>query len=52
MSASDAEMQTSKDLANQSMVFNVSAYAKTKVAAKRKRKGLGELVPRENNPYK
>lgn len=39
-------------LAQQSAVFNISSYAKGKVEAKRKRKGLGELKPRENNPYK
>ena len=34
------------------MIFNVSSYARKKVAEKRKKKGLGELKPRENNPYK
>lgn len=43
---------TDKALLQQSTLFNISAYAKGKVAAKRKRKGLGELKPRENNPFK
>ena len=34
------------------MIFNVSSYARKKVAEKRKKKGLGELKPRENNAYK
>ena len=38
-------------MANQSKVFNISSYARQKVLAKRKKKGLGELKPRENNPY-
>ena len=42
---------TNRELADQSRFFNASAYAKTKVANKRKRKGLGELKPRVNNPY-
>ena len=44
--------KTNKDLAQQSAFFNISSYAKNKVAAKRKKKGLGTLKPRENNPYK
>jgi hypothetical protein len=32
--------------------FNISTYAKGKVTAKRRQRGLGELIPRENNAYK
>ena len=35
----------------QSRIFNISSYAKNKVNDKRRRKGLGELTPRKNNPY-
>ena len=42
---------TSKDLANQTKIFNISSYARGRLEAKRKRKGLGELKPRQNNPY-
>jgi hypothetical protein len=43
--------KAAKDLANQSKFFNISSYSRGKVAAKRKKKGLGELKPRESNPY-
>ena len=33
-------------------LFNISTYAKQKVANKRAKKGYGELKPRETNPYK
>ena len=33
-------------------LFNISTYAKQKVANKRAKKGFGELKPRETNPYK
>ena len=46
------ETKANKELAAQSTVFNLSAWAKNRVDAKRKRKGLGELTPRENNPYR
>ena len=36
----------SKDLTQKSPFFNISSYARNKVEAKRKRKGLGELKPR------
>lgn len=52
MSNKNTTSDTDKALLQQSTVFNISAYAKNKVAAKRKKKGLGELKPRENNPYK
>ena len=32
-------------------MFNVSSYARGKVESKRRKKGLGELKPRENNAY-
>ncbi len=35
----------------QSGFFNISSMARQKVADKRKRKGLGELKPREKNVY-
>lgn len=35
----------------QSILFNVSTYAKRQVSMKRERKGLSELTPRETNPY-
>jgi len=46
------ETKANKELAAQSTVFNLSAWARNRVDAKRKRKGLGELTPRENNPYR
>jgi hypothetical protein len=46
------ETKVTKELAAQSTVFNLSAWAKNRVDTKRKRKGLGELTPRENNPYR
>jgi len=41
-----------KELLSQSKIFNISSYARNKVETKRRNKGLGELIPRENNPYK
>lgn len=32
-------------------LFNLSKYARNKVEAKRKRKGLSEMKPRINNPF-
>lgn len=32
-------------------VFQISTLAKNKVDNKRKRRGLGEIKPRQNNPY-
>ena len=43
--------KSNKELASKSVMFNFSSYAKEKVIKKRKKKGLGELKPRENNPY-
>ena len=43
---------SNKELVSKSVLFNISTYAKEKVAKKRKNKGLGELKRRENNPYK
>jgi hypothetical protein len=40
------EEKRARELANQSKIFNISTYAKQKVMAKRKKKGLGELKPR------
>ena len=48
---SDSIDKANRDLANQSKIFNISSYARNKVATKRKTRGLGELKPRENNPY-
>ena len=31
--------------------FNISSVARKKVHAKRERRGLGEIKPREHNPY-
>lgn len=44
--------KVNKELASQSKMFNVSAWAKNRILNKRKKKGLGELKPRETNPYK
>jgi hypothetical protein len=44
--------KSNKELAQKSIMFNFSSYAKEKVNKKRSKKGLGELKPRENNPYK
>ena len=48
---SDSIEKSNRDLANQSKIFNISSYARNKVATKRKTKGLGELTPRTNNQY-
>jgi hypothetical protein len=40
-----------EDRQNQSGFFNISSMARSKVQAKRLKKGLGELRPREKNIY-
>jgi len=42
----DTENKATKDLTQKSPFFNISSWARGKVEAKRKRKGLGELKPR------
>ena len=45
---------TEKDLekASQTGFFNISSVAKSRIQNKRKRKGLGDIKPRENNVYR
>jgi len=44
--------KTNKELSQQSTMFNISSWAHGKVEKKRKARGLGELKPRQNNPYR
>ena len=48
---SDKIEKSSKELAAQSKMFNISSWAKGKVESKRRKRGLGELTPRQNNSY-
>lgn len=46
------ETESALSQAGQTGFFNLSSIAKQRVSEKRKRKGLGELKPREKSVYR
>jgi stalled ribosome alternative rescue factor ArfA len=45
------EEQSGRDLIKQAQYPSLTNWFRKRVEAKRKRKGLGELKPREKNPF-